>query len=60
MSDTTFSYGTCGAKQAAPRDQTLALLQLCKPCAEKRYRKGKAEERKALASEGAANAMGEK
>lgn len=51
-SEVTYSCVTCGATHAAPPDNPLALLKLCHGCGEKRYRKGKAEQRKALASEG--------
>lgn len=59
MKEVTYNCGTCGKPYTAPEDNALALLQLCKVCGEKRYRKGKAEQRKALASSGAATEPGE-
>lgn len=48
MSDVTYDCVLCPAKHTAKRDSALALLKICKGCGEKRYRKGKAEERKAF------------
>jgi DNA-directed RNA polymerase subunit RPC12/RpoP len=47
--EVSYECVTCGEQHKAPEDNALALLKLCKGCGEKRYRKGKAEQRKALA-----------
>lgn len=57
--EVTFDCVTCGQPHKAPEDNALALLKLCKSCGAKRYRQGKAEQRKGLASNGVAT-TGEK
>jgi hypothetical protein len=60
MSEVTYECTLCPAKHTVAKDSPLALLKLCKSCGEKRYRAGKLEQRKALASTGAAINTGEK
>jgi len=60
MSEVTYECTLCPAKHTAVKDSALALLKLCKSCGEKRYRAGKREQRKVLASTGVVINTGEK
>jgi hypothetical protein len=63
MADSTYACETCKADCTAEVGSTLSLLRLCRKCAEKRFRKGQAEKRKAEMAErcltGAANDLSE-
>jgi DNA-directed RNA polymerase subunit RPC12/RpoP len=59
VAEVTYDCVTCGSSHRAAGDNALALLKICKGCGEKRFRKGKAEQRKALASTDAATVTGE-